>query len=523
MAVLSRLGLAVLAATLTTILSPSGFFPAASADSSEASEHTPAEDDEQSPTLTLDYRLWGIGGNDGSAARQDLPGHASGGLIYQRLRGGVSGEVGGFRGVLEADFLTGSLAGSPALATPAAARTGTSAERRVLDGYANIVDPRQAYVRYRNSSFGQIDVGLQTSDWGLGILANDGAIESDRLFNHTYGGDRVFRATFATAPFAKTGSKFGENFLVAAGGDLVYRDEQASLQNGDRAGQAVLALLYRGEDLRGGHYLTYRSQSDVDGDSLSALALDYYLEYTWKPSEELELRAGAETAFLFGHTNRTTSPTTGEPVDVRGIGAAGEFEIGYRPAHLRLRLRGGYASGDGNLEDGTVRRFRFDPNYKVGLVLFDHFMPAISTASYRRIHDPTRSAEPPKGAVEFVNPGSVSNALYLNPNLLIGREDGLLTGIGFLWARAAQPVLDPYESFANGGAPTGISGKSPAGRDLGWEVDVAARYRYQPFESLTFEAKAEYGLLFPGSAFESADGASAPPENLVRASLAAMW
>ena len=481
-----------------------------------------SENGDDSP-IHLEYRIWGTTGDDGDVTRPEVPGRASHSLLHQRLRVFGAKGVGHFRGVAEFDFAAGTLAGRRALQVPEAAATGTSAAGNAFTTPENLLDPRKAYVQYQSDDVGQLKLGLQTSHWGLGILANDGATEDDRLFNHHYGGDRVFRVIFATAPFAKTYSQFGRNFLVGLGGDYVYRDENASLRRGDSAGQGVLALLYRGSSTQVGHYVTYRSQRDGDGDELRAFVLDYYLEHLWDTRGSWNFRAGAEAAALFGRTNRTLSQVTNEPVDVRGFGAAGEFEAHYRPANVRLRLRTGYASGDRSDDDETISRFRFDPNYQVGLLMFDHYIPAVSAASYEKIHDPSRSAEAPKGASGFVNDGSVENALYLNPRLLFGRKDGLLTGVGFLFARAAQPVYDPFETFANGGTPTGVFGKMPAGRDLGWEVDVAARYRYTPVEPLTLEFKTEYGILFPGSAFETADGSSPSPENLLRASLAAIW
>ena len=113
--------------------------------------------------------------------------------------------------------------------------------------------------------------------------------------------------------------------------------------------------------------------------------------------------------------------------------------------------------------------------------------------------------------------------MYLNPMLIFGRRDGLTTGVGMVWARAPTRLSDPYATFANGGTPTGPRGRTPAGHDLGWEIDVAARYRYRLFERLTVDVKAEYGIFFPGRAFDDAEGNGAPPASLLRASVGAGW
>jgi hypothetical protein len=208
--------------------------------------------------------------------------------------------------------------------------------------------------------------------------------------------------------------------------------------------------------------------------------------------------------------------------DILALGAAAEAEVRWKPLDMTVRLKGGYASGDANPDDDTLYRFRFDPNYKVGLIMFDHYIPAVTRAAYSRAADPSRAGEPPKGLAGLVSDGAVENAVYLNPMLLFGNPDGLLTGVGILWAQSAVPLYDPFNSFANGGAPTGPRG-AEASRDLGVEVDVAAQYRHKLISQLQIEGKAEYGILFPGEAFNDAVGNPASPQNLVRARIALLW
>ena len=176
-------------------------------------------------------------------------------------------------------------------------------------------------------------------------------------------------------------------------------------------------------------------------------------------------------------------------------------------------------------DDETLYRFRFDPNYNVGLVMFDHYIPAATLESYRRITDPSNADVPPKGAEALVNDGGIENAYYLNPQLRFGDEegDGLLTGFGILWAIAEQPVADPYSSFEAGGNPIGLLGAEPASRQIGWEADASMRYRITPVDELTLEAKGEYGIFFPGDAFADASGKKDGPQSLGRLRLAVYW
>ncbi|MFU8806902.1 MAG: hypothetical protein ACNA8W_24050, partial [Bradymonadaceae bacterium] len=207
----------------------------------------------------------------------------------------------------------------------------------------------------------------------------------------------------------------------------------------------------------------------------------------------------------------------------RAFGVATELEAWHRATNLGVKLLSGYASGDANHDDETLYRFRFDPNYKVGLVLFDHYLPALSRESYRRIGDPERVALAPRGAEGLVETGSVTNAYYLNPQFLFGDPDALLAGVGVVWARSAVPVADPYSTFENGGSPVGPRGAGPASHDLGWELDFGARYRTYVWKDLAMELKGEYGLFFPGAAFENDLGERDDPQSLVRIRFAVLW
>ncbi|MGM0558743.1 MAG: hypothetical protein ACQEVA_20320 [Myxococcota bacterium] len=487
-------------------------------------------DEEQTPGLDfeLDYRIWGD-----AVTRPDFaPGDGERLALYQTLRLKIADQLTDDLAIaFDIDVLTGRIAGDPFSTVPAGVDTGTRPRGRFYDWPNNITDVRELYAEYM-TPVGQLRAGLQSSDWGLGILANSGDYDNEQLFNQHYGGDRVFRAIFATAPLQATSdSEFAESFYVALGGDVVYRDENADFRQGDRAYQGVLAVLYdnEDEDTQAGTYVVYRNQRDRDEDFLRVFAFDLFGSSEWDFGEgdELTLGAAAEAALLLGRTNRALGVNTAEPLDVAALGAASELSARWNPADVSLHLLAGYASGDANSDDETLYRFRFDPNYKVGLVMFDHYLPQASLESYRRITDPANSQVPPKGAEQLISNGAVENAYYLNPQLRFGDpesdEDGLITGVGLLWAIAEQPVADPYSSFEQGGNPTGLLGADPASRQLGWEADASLLYRFSPVDDLTLEVKGEYGIFFPGAAFADASGKKDGPQSLARARLGVRW
>src|SRR5690606_28075239 len=82
---------------------------------------------------------------------------------------------------------------------------------------------------------------------------NDG--DHPSLFGDYQSGDIVERILFATRPFGSSSP-----FVVAVAGDLVFRDEQAELVDGDRAFQGVLSLSYDKGGQQLGVYGVYRNQ-----------------------------------------------------------------------------------------------------------------------------------------------------------------------------------------------------------------------------------------------------------------------
>jgi hypothetical protein len=480
----------------------------------------PETDDSEQPDdgLAASYRIWGESADSPEFASDD-PQHMA---IRQYLRGRIELGADPVRFTAEADILAGQLAGDAEPALPDRAQTGTRAGADPLQT-ERIVEPREFYAQWM-TDVGQLSAGLQTSQWGLGLLAHSGAADDEGLFNQHFGGDRVLRGVFATAPLRPlSDSALAHDLYVAVGGDLVWRDENADFIAGDRAWQGMAALLYDGEDTRGGTYIVYRNQTDRNDDVLEVLAFDLYADHSFVVADDWQFRAAAEAALMSGETDRTWTTDEAEPVSVLGLGAASELEARYEPLATALQLRAGYASGDANADDDTLYRFRFDPNYKVGLVLFDHYLPAVTRTSVASIDDPTRSGQPPKGVDGLISDGGVENAYYVSPALLYGDKDSVLGGVSLLWARADQPVLDPYLTFESGGTPTGLRGRRPASRELGVEVDAALQYRFEPVERLTLEMKAEYGIFFPGEAFDDADGNADAPQSLARLRMALLW
>lgn len=517
----SRFAFAALCAAVFGL--PNASFAQDSAQAAASSEH------EGPLQYGFEYRVWGHNA-DSDPFGSESDSTAS---LYQRLRLDASATFGKFAVDAEIEGVSGRLSGDHTPELPERVATGTVPENDITDA---VVDPYELYLTW-NAPVAQVRLGLQKSGFGLGLVANGGDEADDMLFNQKFGADRGLRLLIATKPLAAfTTSRTLKNVYLGLGGDVVFRDDNASFVDGDRAYQFIGSLFYRDADPRNpdnseflGIYTAWRNQEDraIEGiepnDTLDVVAIDISGKKSFVTESDFTVSLAGEAALLNGESTRAYAQDGQAKTNILGLGAATDLSIRWNPANAAFRVLAGYASGDANADDDTLYRFRFDPNYKVGLVMFDQYLPAVSREAYLRVTNPEQSGEPQRGVFGLVNEGAIENAVYFNPQLMLGDPDGLLTGVGALWAWSAVPFADPYASFANGGALAGVNGREEASHQLGFEVDVSARYRRKLIKDLTLEAKAEYGIFFPGAAFEDAQGVGDGAQNLVRGRIALSW
>lgn len=376
---------------------------------------------------------------------------------------------------------------------------------------------RQAYVEAR-LPFGLFRVGRQSFTWGEGMLANGGGGEPD--FGDRYYGDLVNRIVFGTKPLALTSlPPLARELTVFVGGDLVHRDENADYELGDRAYQGVIGLRTQTEDLALGVFQSVRTQEDREDpdrggrrSTVDAFATDVWLRATIaRLGRARTFRVEGEAAWIYGETTRPLSDATIDGADVAAFGAIARLRYDDADSRLTVKNELGYASGDNDLNDDTVRDFRFDPDYQVGLILFDQVLHRMSARSTDRVSDPSLLAVPPAGVRYRVTQGSVTNAVYLNPVVRYQPVAPLDLRFGYLYAHAAGDVIDPYSAARVGGFNATYGGRSPGSRQLGHELDAAAYYTYDIVASLAVRVGAEGGLFLPGEAFDGVGGSSMDP------------
>ncbi|MDB4946258.1 MAG: hypothetical protein JWP97_5792 [Labilithrix sp.] len=421
--------------------------------------------------------------------------------------------------VAQADVLTGLVLGERAHDTYA-----DLTPRDEYNGWSN-VQLRYLYAQYK-LPFGLVRVGQQPNHWGMGLLANDG--DHPTLFGDYRYGSLSERILFATRPGGEH-----SDFTIAVAGDLVYRDAYARLTRGQQAFQGVLAAFYEHDYSRVGVFTTVRHQTnahtsgeDVYGyhDTLDALAVDVNVRHAAKvPGHDAFLYGEAEAVYVAGSTDmlRTADQAlSGSKTALRSYGGAAVVGIVHR-AHgaERTDARGlpfgdlvgqvevGYASGDADPYDGTERRFTFDPNHRVGLLLFDEVLRFATARSATNARDPllTNASRPTAGVDLLASNGGVFGAQYVNPTFIYRPRSSVDVKAGLVVAQATSEVVDPYR-LATQGSYVGYRGGDRRKKDLGVELDGGLEGRFPLDYGLLASAGVQAGLLFPGAAFDDDAG-----------------
>ena len=414
-------------------------------------------------SLPTDFQL----DNDGTMLGQ-------GPVLDTRLR--MGGQVGGrkLHGRLEGDLFEGQAAGD-AWDVPGDV---DMRERQTI----GVV--RDGAFDLRKASVGGLvgpvsyEVGLQTSHWGLGMIANDGA--HDPVFGRNDFGDRVLRARMATRPVDNGRSPL--TFILAA--DRVIEDEfaEANLigqEAGDVAWQGIMTVAWLPDDpkesTRGGVYGVYRNQTDADGErKLEVGIIDAYGDHTLAAGS-WRIRMAAEAATILGHTDLTQTYNARDGVKVRSGGFTGLVSASPEDLPIRGMVRGGWASGDSNPDDDTTHDFTFDRDFDAGMTMFDEVRGAIDAQAYNQLGNPEYSGGAPEGADALVNEGAFAHAIFVQP--VVGGVPlawlDVQAGVTMSWN--TRPIAHPFTTYRNGGIPMNHLGTETTGYRLGTELNWAVK------------------------------------------------
>lgn len=360
------------------------------------------------------------------------------------------------------------------------------------------IEPRKAFVRGSIGTALHLTTGLNTSHWGLGLVANDGDHDwqpGSAAFVFPQGGDRVLRWSAATGPHSELG------IVATVGADKVYRDDV--LLSGDSARQFFGAVLVGAEKPHSfGVYVVRRSQEDAQRKATDVWAIDA----AGKTTHELDaglLTVEAESVLISGKTELGPNPDF-PTHDVLQLGAAVR-------AAFDADLVGGvldvlYASGDQNPYDDVQNAFKADPNYEMGLVLFRYALAAQTARGAATAGDPTLVGIPADNLERIPTRGSATNTLAFFPRVFVRPTQGLEAYGGPLFAFTPVKNVDLFNTRLAGGELRNASNGRPGGY-LGTEVDVGVRYRLL-IDHSDLTIGAEGGALLAGSALDAASGES---------------
>jgi hypothetical protein len=382
-----------------------------------------------------------------------------------------------------------------------------------------IVDPRELYIVWVGS-FAQLKLGQMGSTWGQGILSNDGN-NMDRFGDMKFGddgpGDITERILIGTRPFAPLGGP-AKDVVTAIGGDLVFRDSNANLVEGDLAGQAIFVLRYQPSDRPEnwiGAYAVYRRQRSADDgdvyaddDDIEVGVGDLAGQGTLWLRRNLQLLGAFEGVLVGGRTTAVRD----ENHDEHTILQAGVAVRAYVGDYTRwlVGFDGGYASGDADPNDGVINNYAFDRGYTAGLVLFQQVRGWRTARSELLATDSSLSDVPANGTQFIPTRGSVTNALFVHPKVRYAFRERLEVWGGPLVACSAVPIVDPYTTQLAGGVPTNSVGGDGNERYYGTELDLGVRARVD-IRKLWLMAGLQYGVLFPGKGLANAAGQTDGP------------
>ncbi len=490
--------------------------PEVSAESADAAPGTPIRPAEfesryQVPTRFKLEGSWSVAATGEDSFPIDVDGNTLGQKQFaeHRLRIAPSYAASDKLKVLgEADLLFGTLAGQVAT-SPTGDFPYLVHTRDERDGLKQ-AEFRKLYVDWL-SGVGRLRVGQMGSQWGLGIVANDGSADFD-WGGPRFHGDLVDRVIFSTRPFAQRSETWGK-LVVGLGGDLVYRDQAADLFDGDNALQGVMALVWspEGATSRGGVYIVRRQQSDHDGEELNVWVLDLHGRLDQRLAESgINLRLEGEVTRVVGSTTISRDLDFPER-DVRQFGTAAEVAL-VAPRWEAL-VQTGYASGDRNPNDKTVSSFEFDPEYRVGLILFQEVLAWQTAGSAARASDPTITGRPTPGIRLLPTEGAVVNALYVAPTVRVHIFPSLTAQGTVVWAKSATDFIDPYTTNAlNGGYAVNFRGAIPRSRDLGQEVDLGLKWELPRTLAEQASLYLQAGRFLPGSAWDGPTEVGGEPQ-----------
>ncbi len=355
------------------------------------------------------------------------------------------------------------------------------------------------------SDFGIIQVGRAPSHWGLGVVWNSG----DGLFDRyqTTGDTLRIISNFSAITVMPSFISYSSGNTI--GGSCPGFGGTGVCTPGSFAGSVneySLALKYENDDedmeigfnlikrLAGGDQTTH---SGPYGASVaSGGAMNYNIYDIFAKKRVGRFGFGAELPIVSG----TLTGTNLQSISYRSFAAA--VEADWRASDTwELRLKGGHASGQPNSDStnaGSFRGFFFNPNYKLGMIMFNYQL-----ANFGRANIPAETATTQNLRSPYDNP--ITNATYIGATALAHVDKWDFRG-SFVWAKASIACDSGtvcYNSWSR--SEFTRAGAAPAqGTSLGWEMDYGLTFNWDD----NFKFMGDFGFFFPGEFYKFSNTAT---------------
>ncbi len=361
---------------------------------------------------------------------------------------------------------------------------------------------------------GLFRIGRQPFTEGASLAVNDGDGRKNR-FGFARRGNSADRVLFATKPLEafkppddrdKTETK--GLFLILAYDRLVTGDPMKfshDLHNYITAVRVLAPRYALGTDAELRFYHAYRwsQNNDTGVNAFGGRAMSTFGEIT----------AGIESVLVAGSTREVSEAfrlITNDPAvsqAIRQVGARGVVRWD-RPKWTAY-LETDYASGDSDPSTGSpLTQFRFAEDTNVGLLMFKHVLAYQTARAAAAGVAVLQNLGAPSYPVEAIaTRGSFTNAFAIFPQFDFRPIENLLFRAGVLMAWAPAKVNDPIVSLQRkhgvdiGNDLVNFAGGKP-NRHYGTELDGRIQWRFMDH----FAADLEGAILFPGNAFEDANG-----------------
>ncbi|MGB0648235.1 MAG: hypothetical protein ACPGQS_13710 [Bradymonadia bacterium] len=322
-----------------------------------------------------------------------------------------------------------------------------------------------------------LEVGRLRQRFGLGMTAHPGVFDLKDSNVNEWGqnplhGDIIERVGLVYAYHGLGTKKNGVTHSV--GVERVVRDDRTDHQLGDSAQGffAGVKIDYDTHEFTLGlvrREMTYREGGETEIWNLAS---------AFKSSNTIKkylLEIEGELNILSGSSTLPESVFIDGPFDVESYGAI--LRTTLRRGLHTVQLEGGLASGDQDRFDNVQSTFQFDPNYRIGLILFPMVNSSYARIAVENASDPNFRARLPRGASRTYTSGSIENAIYINPTWTQELTTHTKLSIGLVQAWRATPYFDLFRSNLNGGVPTDPLGRQD-NMSLGQEVNLGFAHAF---------------------------------------------